>query len=357
MKPLIRIAMFWIAMIACASAYVTTTTGPDGLIGLTMIGGVQWRDKMGVPYRNQRVAWLQINNADLTKDDVEEVAALQGLKELTLGFGPEGVILKHTDLSAIKSLKELEHLALCIENPAGVRLDFVRHFLKLNSLVLEQCGDGTLKGLAPLKLENDLAEIIGRLPQLTALDIRRCELNDEVVARLVQSGQLTNLSISTLSIGITDHSMRYISQNQHLKALHLDSSNFTDGIGDRLTTFRNLTELSLRSSQLTPNILNSISQLSKLKRLSITLPQASTTDFALLRSMTNLESLRIDGCVISEPSVLALKGHPNLNVLLLPGNDASLAARDTIMSLPRIEYAQLGSWKFDRPDKSKLIHP
>lgn len=312
-----------------------------------MIGGVEWRDKSGTPYGNQRVAYLRINNADLTKADIDEIAALHALKVLILGFGPEGVILADPDLSALKGLKHLEHLQLCIENPAGVRLDFLRFFPKLETLHLHACDYGRLKGLRPLKIDKETAEVVRKLPSLQTLEVHHCELNDEVVSLLVGTGRLTNLSI--YSSEITGASLKFVAENKRLTALALSSPNLTDGIGDWLVSLRELTELSVSSDKTTTNLLKSITKMGGLKKLSVRLPHASPADFALLRSLTNLELLRVDECLVSEAAVLELNGHPNLQRLFLNGADASQAARDAIMSLPRIEYGELGNWKFRKP--------
>lgn len=156
-----------------------------------MLWNVEWRDQTGAPYRNQPVATLQINNADLTKTDIEEIAAFPMLSDLELGWAPEGLTLLHADLSPLTNLKALKSLVLCIQNPAGLRLDFLRSLRKLEALEIwrqSEPGDYPPVGVrGRFVLDHADAETIGRLPNLQTLRLSYLDKMDDKAISLVRS--------------------------------------------------------------------------------------------------------------------------------------------------------------------------
>ena len=343
--PLLIAATCWLTAAPAFAApifkaQVYREEGPDGVC-LTMIGNVAWSDKDGTPYRNQPVVSLRINNAELSKDDFEEIAAFHTLQELELGIGPEGVVLKDWDLSPLKSLKKLKSVAFCIANPAGLRLDFLPLLPKLEELAIWPHDKGKFM------LDKTAAEMIGNLAGLQSLKIAFPDkLDDEAVYLVLRSRQLKALELA--SSEMTDASLKFIAANQGLTTLELIAPHLTDDVGEMAARLQKLTSLSISSSQTSAHVLKGIAKLRDLKSLSLRIPNASPGDFALLRAMTRLELLRLNNCLVTEEEIRELAGHPNLKYLYLPGADASPAARDIITNLPRIDHAELGSWRFTK---------
>ena len=85
MTCLLTTAVCWFAAASALFAQVARKQEPDGSVSLTMRWNVEWNDENGVPYHNQPVEALRINLADLTKKDIEEIAAFPTLSSLVLG--------------------------------------------------------------------------------------------------------------------------------------------------------------------------------------------------------------------------------------------------------------------------------
>ena len=348
MTFLLTTAICWLAATSLVSAEVYRTQDADG-VSLSMIGNVEWSDQTGAPYRKQPVVSLKVNNADLTKTDVEEIAAFPALEYLELGTLPEGVTLVDADLSPLRNLKALTGLGLCIENPASLRLDFVRFLRKLETLEiwrhLEPGEYPPTRVRGRFVLDQAEAETIGRLPNLQTLRLSYLDkLDDTSISLVTKSGGLEKLELAALEM--IDVSLNSIAANKGLTKLGLIAPRVSDEVGEMAARLQKLTRLSIWSGKTSAKALKGISKLRDLESFSLRIPNATPEDFALLRAMTRLEWVTLDDCVVTEEAIRQLAGRPNLTHVYLPAAEDSPAARELIMNLPRIEGAQLGPWKF-----------
>jgi internalin A len=253
---------------------------------------------------------------NVTDKQVEELAAVGGLKELYLSgakdISDQGLttIAKHvhlevlqvggeriTDdgLAELKSLQNLRHLVLSSPKLTGKGFRDGAGFKKLEILEARfPCSDDGLKS-------------IGNLGCLNTLRLRGAPVNDAALKEL--------------------------SKLKRLEVLDLSDTNITDAGVKHLSSLTSLQSLNLSRTRITDQGLKSVETLVALTSIRLEKTQIGDVGLAYLCSFPKLRNLELSGTLVTDTGIVQLVPIKSLQNLTLKGSKVTNGGRIQFMRL------------------------
>jgi hypothetical protein len=280
--------------------------------------------------------------AILTRDDIEFLASLQNIEELSFGgnLDDEYVVIEG-NLAPLAKLKRLERLFLCKRDMHDRDLEFLRELPNLKALEF-------LTGPNP-RSENGssvtdaCAESIGRSKSLRFLVIDGGNtLSDLFVDEITQ--HLRNLEHFDLdSELLTDRSLQLLSERCcNLKSIHLYSKQFTDQGVASLASAKQLQEIWLECPLLTQESVNALAELKDLRHLLITAPTINNEVVEKVAKLPELQILCLRNTPLSDEQFAMFANHPKLKSIFANGRNLTTEkVLQVIATMPKLEHMDL----------------
>jgi hypothetical protein len=276
---------------------------------------------------------LFLQNEDLTAEDIQTIGKLPSLQFLTLGFAPEGVVFKTTDLSPLGNLSQLTHLSISAPTLDQIDPAFLKRLEKLEHLSLRSNMDGTIK------ITSAWAQSLAALPNLKSIEIDG-DLDDSVFAQLLAGSKLEELRIFTKNL--TDADLAPLSGHPQLRVLELRSPALTDEAATTIGKLTSLEGLSINTKSLTGKFLEGIKGLTKLRDLTLSEIDGQDPGLALLGEMKSLTTLSVVCKRGTRFNFTSVAQHPKLQRFSTNGKTTEEDLK-LVEAMPALEWSQLGS--------------
>jgi len=282
----------------------------------------------------------------LTRDDIEFLASLQNIEELSFGGNLDGeYVAIEGDLSPLGKLKRLESVFLCKRNMHDRDLEFLRELPNLKALEF-------LAGPNPFhengsSVTDACAESIGQAKNLRWLEIYNGDkLSDRFVEGISQHlEELEHLHLS--SDNLTDRSLQLLAkQCGNLKSIDLYSKQFTDQGVAFLASAKQLQKVWLECPLLTNESVSVITELKDLRHLLITAPTVTNEVVEKVAKLPELQILCLRNTPLSDEQFAMFANHPKLESIFANGRNLTTEnVLQVIATMPRLEHMTLAEAK------------
>ena len=282
----------------------------------------------------------------LTRDDIEFLASLQNIEELSFGGNLDGeYVAIEGDLSPLGKLKRLESVFLCKRNMHDRDLEFLRELPNLKALEF-------LAGPNPFhengsSVTDACAESIGQAKNLRWLEIYNGDkLSDRFVEGISQHlEELEHLHLS--SDNLTDRSLQLLAkQCGNLKSIDLYSKQFTDQGVAFLASAKQLQKVWLECPLLTNESVSVLTELKDLRHLMITAPTVTNEVVEKVAKLPELQILCLRNTPLSDEQFAMFANHPKLESIFANGRNLTTEnVLQVIATMPRLEHMTLAEAK------------
>jgi hypothetical protein len=274
----------------------------------------------------------------LTRDDIEFLASLQNVEELSFGGNLDGeYVAIEGDLSPLGKLKRLESVFLCKRNMHDRDLEFLRELPNLKALEF-------LAGPNPFhengsSVTDACAESIGQAKNLRWLEIYNGDkLSDRFIEGISQ--QLDELE--HLHLG----SDNLTKQSGNLKSIDLYSKQFTDQGVAFLASAKQLQKVWLECPLLTNESVSVLTELKDLRHLMITAPTVTNEVIEKVAKLPELQILCLRNTPLSDEQFAMFANHPKLESIFANGRNLTTEnVLQVIATMPRLEHMTLAEAK------------
>lgn len=278
----------------------------------------------------------------LTRDDIEFLASLQNIEDLSFGgnLDDEYVVIEG-GLAPLAKLKRLERLFLCKRDMRDSDLAFLRELPNLQSLEF-------LAGPNPLSengssVTDACAESIGQVKNLRWLRINNGgNLTDRFIEGISQ--HLKELEFLNLgSDNLTDRSLQMLAEHcNNLKSMDLYSKQFTDQGVASLASAKQLQEIWLECPLLTQESVNALTELKDLRHLLITPPTITNEVVEKVAKLPELQILCLRNTPLSDEQFAMFANHPKLESIFANGRNLTTEkVLQVIATMPKMEHMTL----------------
>ena len=278
----------------------------------------------------------------LTRDDIEFLASLQNVEELSFGgnLDDEYVVIEG-NLAPLAKLKRLERLFLCKRDMHDSDLEFVRELPNLEALEF-------LTGPNP-RSENGssvtdaCAESIGQAKTLRWLRIYN---GDNLTDRFIEGISQHLKELEYLNLGsdqLTDRTLQLLAkQCGKLKSIDLYSKQFTDQGVASLASAKQLQEIWLECPLLTQESVNVLAELKDLLHLLITVPTITNEVVEKVAKLPELQILCLRNTPFSDEQFAMFANHPKLESIFANGRNLTTEkVLQVIATMPKLEHIDL----------------
>ena len=282
----------------------------------------------------------------LTRDDIEFLASLQNLEELSFGGNlDEEYVAIEGDLSPLGKLKRLESVFLCKRDMRDSDLAFLRESPNLRSLEF-------LVGPNPFhengsSVTDACAESIGQAKNLRWLEICNGDkLSDRFIEGISQHlEELEHLHLG--SDNLTDRSLQLLAkQCGNLKSIDLYSKQFTDQGVAFLASAKQLQKVGLECPLLTNESVSVLTELKDLRHLLITAPTVANEVVEKVAKLPELQILCLRNTPLSDEQFAMFANHPKLESIFANGRNLTTEnVLQVIGTMPRLEHMTLAEAK------------
>ena len=282
----------------------------------------------------------------LTRDDIEFLASLQNVEELSFGGNLDGeYVAIEGDLSPLGKLKRLESVFLCKRDMRDSDLVFLRELPNLRSLEF-------LAGPNPFhengsSVTDACAESIGQARNLRWLEIYNGDkLSDRFIEGISQHvEELEHLHLG--SDNLTDRSLQLLAkQCGNLKSIDLYSKQFTDEGVAFLASAKQLQKVWLECPLLTNESVSVLTELKDLRHLLITAPTVTNEVVEKVAKLTELQILCLRNTPLSDEQFAMFANHPKLESIFANGRNLTTEnVLQVIGTMPRLEHMTLAEAK------------
>ena len=282
----------------------------------------------------------------LTRDDIEFLASLQNVEELSFGGNLDGeYVAIEGDLSPLGKLKRLESVFLCKRDMRDSDLVFLRELPNLRSLEF-------LAGPNPFhengsSVTDACAESIGQAKNLRWLEIYNGDkLSDRFIEGISQHlEELEHLHLG--SDNLTDRSLQLLAkQCGNLKSIDLYSKQFTDQGVAFLASAKQLQKVWLECPLLTNESVSVLTELRDLRHLLITAPTVTNEVVEKVAKLTELQILCLRNTPLSDEQFAMFANHPKLESIFANGRNLTTEnVLQVIATMPRLEHMTLAEAK------------
>ena len=282
----------------------------------------------------------------LTRDDIEFLASLQNVEELSFGGNLDGeYVAIEGDLSPLGKLKRLESVFLCKRDMRDSDLVFLRELPNLRSLEF-------LAGPNPFhengsSVTDACAESIGQAKNLRWLEIYNGDkLSDRFIEGISQHlEELEHLHLG--SDNLTDRSLQLLAkQCGNLKSIDLYSKQFTDQGVAFLASAKQLQKVWLECPLLTNESVSVLTELRDLRHLLITAPTVTNEVVEKVAKLPELQILCLRNTPLSDEQFAMFANHPKLESIFANGRNLTTEnVLQVIATMPRLEHMTLAEAK------------
>jgi len=282
----------------------------------------------------------------LTRDDIEFLASLQNVEELSFGGNLDGeYVAIEGDLSPLGKLKRLESVFLCKRDMRDSDLAFLRELPNLRSLEF-------LAGPNPFhengsSVTDACAESIGQARNLRWLEIYNGDkLSDRFIEGISQHvEELEHLHLG--SDNLTDRSLQLLAkQCGNLKSIDLYSKQFTDQGVAFLASAKQLQKVWLECPLLTNESVSVLTELRDLRHLLITAPTVTNEVVEKVAKLPELQILCLRNTPLSDEQFAMFANHPKLESIFANGRNLTTEnVLQVIGTMPRLEHMTLAEAK------------
>ena len=282
----------------------------------------------------------------LTRDDIEFLASLQNVEELSFGGNLDGeYVAIEGDLSPLGKLKRLESVFLCKRDMRDSDLVFLRELPNLRSLEF-------LAGPNPFhengsSVTDACAESIGQARNLRWLEIYNGDnLSDRFIEGISQHvEELEHLHLG--SDNLTDRSLQLLAkQCGNLKSIDLYSKQFTDQGVAFLASAKQLQKVWLECPLLTNESVSVLTELRDLRHLLITAPTVTNEVVEKVAKLPELQILCLRNTPLSDEQFAMFANHPKLESIFANGRNLTTEnVLQVIGTMPRLEHMTLAEAK------------
>ena len=292
----------------------------------------------------------------LTRDDIEFLASLQNIEELSFGgnLDDEYVVIEG-DLTPLAKLKRLKSLFLCKRDMRDSDLAFLRELPNLQTLEF-------LAGSNPLtengsSVTDACAESIGQAKNLRWLRINNGgNLTDRFIEGISQhSKELEFLNLG--SDNLTDRSLQMLAKHSsNLKSIELYSKQFTDQGVASLASAKQLREIWLECPLLTHESVNVLTELKDLRHLLITAPTITNEVVEKVAKLPELQILCLRNTPLSDEQFAMFANHPNLESIFANGRNLTIEkVLQVIATMPKLEHMDLREAKATQSAVTRVL--
>lgn len=287
----------------------------------------EWIKKMGgtAVVREGAVREVDLSRTPITDAQLEHLRGLASLESLKLestevgdpGVGALGSLkslrtlnLNHTmisdrGLTVLAALPRLETLLVGHSLVEGSGLDALAKAPQLRTLSLAGCN-----------IDDAGFEKLRGAVQLRELDLSYTDLTDPAVAHLKGMQSLERLDLTATDLG--DEGLQHLAALTNLRHLYLSYGRYTDKGVEALGALRNLVTLEMARTRVTDASLPALASMQNLRRLNLDYTSVSDKGVAVLvKSLPQLDVLRLDSANITDAAVEALRGFGRLKELNL----------------------------------------
>jgi hypothetical protein len=282
----------------------------------------------------------------LMRDDIEFLASLQNVEELSFGGNLDGeYVAIEGDLSPLGKLKRLESVFLCKRDMRDSDLVFLRELPNLRSLEF-------LAGPNPFhengsSVTDACAESIGQAKNLRWLEIYNGDkLSDRFIEGISQHlEELEHLHLG--SDNLTDRSLQLLAkQCGNLKSIDLYSKQFTDQGVAFLASAKQLQKVWLECPLLTNESVSVLTELKDLRHLLITAPTVTNEVVEKVAKLPELQILCLRNTPLSDEQFAMFANHPKLVSIFANGRNLTTEnVLQVIGTMPRLEHMTLAEAK------------
>ena len=282
----------------------------------------------------------------LTRDDIEFLASLQNVEELSFGGNLDlEYVAIEGDLSPLGKLKRLESVFLCKRNMHDRDLEFLRELPNLKALEF-------LAGPNPFhengsRVTDACAEFIGQAKNLRWLEIYNGDkLSDRFIEGISQHlEELEHLHLG--SDNLTDRSLQLLAkQCGNLKSIDLYSKQFTDQGVAFLASAKQLQKVWLECPLLTNESVSVLTELKDLRHLLITAPTVTNEVIEKVAKLPELQILCLRNTPLSDEQFAMFANHPKLESIFANGRNLTTEnVLQVIATMPRLEHMTLAEAK------------
>ncbi|MFN6162616.1 MAG: leucine-rich repeat domain-containing protein, partial [Planctomycetota bacterium] len=144
-----------------------------------------------------------------------------------------------------------------------------------------------------------------RLPNLRALRLEQCAIDDVTVAAIARFPKLDDINLDRCPI--TDESMKSLAQSRSIKRIRVPRTKLSDA---GLATLKDSVQLELldltECNQITDVALAHLKGLTKLRNLSLSGPRITDAGMQHLSSLTNMVAISFQDCAVTDDGFIAL---------------------------------------------------
>ena len=318
-----------------------TSNASGRIVGLTYWGRGGLRQS--APKDVSNLTHVEISHGTtLTRDDIEFLASLQNIEDLSFGGNlDDEYVVFEGGLAPLAKLKRLERLFLCKRDMRDSDLAFLRELPNLQSLEF-------LAGPNPLSengssVTDACAESIGSSKSLRFLVIDGGNaISDSFVDEITQ--HLSNLEHFDLdSELLTDRTMQLIAERcGNLKSINLYSKQFTDHGVASLASAKQLQEIWLECPLLTQESVSAVTELKDLRHLLITAPTITNEVVEKVSKLPELQILCLRNTPLSDEQFAMFANHPKLESIFANGRNLTTEkVLQVIATMPKLEHMTL----------------
>lgn len=315
------------------------------IVGLTYLG--QGGLRQSAPKDVSSLTNVVISyGTTLTRDDIEFLASLQNVEELSFGGNlDDEYVAIEGDLSPLGKLKRLESVFLCKRDMRDSDLAFLRELPNLRSLEF-------LAGPNPFhengsSVTDACAESIGQARNLRWLEIYNGDkLSDRFIEGISQHlEELEHLHLG--SDNLTDRSLQLLAkQFGNLKSIDLYSKQFTDQGVAFLASAKQLQKVWLECPLLTNESVSVLTELKDLRHLLITAPTVTNEVVEKVAKLPELQILCLRNTPLSDEQFAMFANHPKLESIFANGRNLTTEnVLQVIATMPRLEHMTLAEAK------------
>jgi hypothetical protein len=278
----------------------------------------------------------------LTRDDIEFLASLQNVEELSFGGNlDDEYVVFEGDLAPLANLKRLERLFLCKRDMHDSDLEFVRELPNLEALEFLTGPNPRSKNGS--SVTDACAESIGSSKSIRFLVIDGGDtLSDLFVDKITQ--HLSNLEHFDLdSELLTDRTLQLLSERcGSLKSTNLYSKQFTDQGVAFLASAKQLQEIWMECPLLTQESVNALAEIKDLRHLLITAPTITNEVVEKVAKLPELQILCLRNTPLSDKQIAMFANHTKLESIFANGRNLTTEkVLQVIATMPKLDHMDL----------------
>lgn len=317
------------------------------IVGLTYLG--QGGLRQSAPKDVSSLTNVDISyGTTLTRDDIEFLASLQNVEELSFGGNLDGeYVAIEGDLSPLGKLKRLESVFLCKRDMRDSDLAFLRELPNLRSLEFLAGPNPFHENGSSVSVTDACAESIGQAKNLRWLEIYNGgKLSDRFIEGISQHlEELEHLHLG--SDNLTDRSLQLLAkQCGNLKSIDLYSKQFTDQGVAFLASAKQLQKVWLECPLLTNESVSVLTELKDLRHLLITAPTVTNEVVEKVAKLPELQILCLRNTPLSDEQFAMFANHPKLESIFANGRNLTTEnVLQVIATMPRLEHMTLAEAK------------